>query len=129
MPPSWPDPADAPDRLLAAIGLVARERLGTLAGEAFLARLELVHPDVEGPLRVLYGERTDVTALVRELVGTALDAAAARPEPLRVLDRRREVDLGGSSSPARSGTPVTPTGSPAPWPGSARSWTTWPSWA
>ena len=92
MPSSGPDLAAPPGDLVAAIGPAARDRLGRLEGEAFLARLERVHPDVAGPLHTLYGARTDVAALVRELVGVALDAAAARPERLRVLDRRREVD-------------------------------------
>ena len=78
--------------LAASIGPLARGRLGALEGEAFAARLAHVHADVAGPLEVLYGDRTDVPALVRSLVGMALDAAAARPWPLRVLDRRREVD-------------------------------------
>ena len=80
--------------LTGTIGPTARDRLGALEGEAFLARLEQVHLDVVEPLDTLYGDRTDTAALVRTLVGTALDAAAARPWPLRVLDRRREVDPG-----------------------------------
>jgi amylosucrase len=78
--------------LTASVGPLARGRLGALEGEAFTARLEQVHLDIVEPLETLYGARTDVAALVRRLVGTALDAAAARPWPLRVQDRRREVD-------------------------------------
>lgn len=70
------------------IGVEAVERLGLLEGEAFRARLELVLPDLTGPLETLYGDRADVPGLIE----LALDAAAARPEPLRVLDRVREVD-------------------------------------
>jgi amylosucrase len=84
--------------LTASIGPLARDRLGALEGEAFTARLEQVHLDIVEPLDALYGagtdNPTDTAALVRRLVGTALDAAAARPWPLRVLDRRREVDPG-----------------------------------
>ena len=80
--------------LTATLGGPARDRLGDLEGEAFLARLEQVHLDLVEPLHAVYGARTDPAALVRSLVGTALDAAAARPWPLRVLDRRREVDPG-----------------------------------
>ena len=87
-------PAPAPGNLTDTIGPPARARLGALEGEAFLARLEQVLPDVVDPLTVLYGQRTDVAGLTRSLVGLALDAAAARPWPLRVLDRRREVDPG-----------------------------------
>jgi amylosucrase len=78
--------------LVETVGPLARVRLGALEGEAFLARLEQVHLDVVEPLDVLYGTRTDTAELVRGLVGVALDAAAVRPWPLRVLDRRREVD-------------------------------------
>jgi len=79
-------------KLVETVGPLARARLGALEGEAFLARLEQVHLDVVEPLDVLYGTRTDTAELVRGLVGVALDAAAVRPWPLRVLDRRREVD-------------------------------------
>ena len=85
-------PAEQLRQLVDTIGPLARARLGALEGEAFLARLEHVHPDVVEPLEILYGTRTDTAGLVRELVGAALDAAAVRPWPLRVLDRRREVD-------------------------------------
>jgi amylosucrase len=78
--------------LVETVGPLARARLGALEGEAFLARLEQVHLDVVEPLDVLYGTRTDTPELVRGLVRVALDAAAVRPWPLRVLDRRREVD-------------------------------------
>ncbi|HYT09839.1 MAG TPA: amylosucrase [Mycobacteriales bacterium] len=80
--------------LLAEIGPAARDRLGALEGEAFLARFEHAHLDVVEPLDLLYGHRTDLGGLVRGLVGVVLDAAAARPWSLRVLDRRREVDPG-----------------------------------
>ena len=69
-----------------------REALGALEGEAFLARLEHAWLDVYEPLHVLYGERTDTTTLLAELVEVALRAAGERPEPLRFLDRRREID-------------------------------------
>jgi amylosucrase len=80
--------------VVAELGPVARDRLGELEGEAFLARLERVHLDVVEPLDVLYGQRADLAALVRELVGDVLDAADERPWALRVVDRRREVDPG-----------------------------------
>jgi len=78
----------------ARLGPVARVRLGELEGEAFLARLEQMHLDVVEPLDLLYGRRTELAALVLDLAGVVLDAAAARPWPLRLLDRRREVDPG-----------------------------------
>jgi amylosucrase len=80
--------------LLPDVRAQARERLGDLEGEAFAARLEQVHLDVVEPLDQLFGHRTDLAALVADLVGVVLDAAADRPLPLRVLDRRREVDPG-----------------------------------
>lgn len=76
----------------AAIGPPARERLGPLDGEAFLARLEQHALDLLEPLELLYGQRADVEALALELVELALDGAQQRREALRVLDRRREVD-------------------------------------
>jgi amylosucrase len=78
--------------LVAALRGSALEQLGLLEGEAFLARLALVEPDLRDALQQVYGDRTDVSALVADLVADALAAAVARPEPLRVLDRRREVD-------------------------------------
>ncbi|HEY6744124.1 MAG TPA: amylosucrase [Mycobacteriales bacterium] len=80
--------------LLATVGPLAAQRLGPLEGAAFTARLEHAHLDIVEPLDLLYGGRTELAALVTELVGTVLDAAVARPLPLRVLDRRREVDPG-----------------------------------
>ncbi len=75
-----------------AIDSRARARLGALEGEAFLARLDVVGDDLTEALTAVYGEHTDVPAFVSTLVGDALLAAATRSEPLRVLDRRREVD-------------------------------------
>ncbi len=71
-----------------------RQRLGVLDADAFLARLEQLSFDIAGPLRNLYGGVTDTTRLATDLVMDALEAAAARPTPLRLLDRRREIDPG-----------------------------------
>ena len=68
---------------------VVRERLGMLEGEAFLTRLDLVIGDLVDSLARVYG---DDPALVADLLADALEATAARPVDLRVLDRRREVD-------------------------------------
>ena len=105
----------------------ARGLLGDLEGEAFVARLEQVHLDVVEPLDLLFGHRTDIDALVRDLVGVVLDAAAGRPWPLRVLDRRREVDPGWFQRSRWSATPATRTASRHPRPASGSGWTTWPS--
>jgi amylosucrase len=68
--------------------------LGQLEGAAFVARHDLVRADLVEALTAVYGDRTDVSAFTDTLVGDALGAAVARPEPLRMLDRRREVDPG-----------------------------------
>ena len=71
---------------------LARERLGAREADAFLARLELALFDIREPLEALYGEVVDIDELVNDLVSDAIDAAAARPEKLRAIDRRREID-------------------------------------
>ena len=71
---------------------LARERLGALEADAFMARLEQAVFDIREPLEALYGEVVDIDELVNALVSDAIDAAAARPEKLRMLDRRREID-------------------------------------
>src|SRR6266545_1884886 len=77
------------ERVRQEVSEAARNALGPLEGEAFLARLRLVGPDLVEALSEVYDEpRLD------HLVRDALAAAAARPQSLRVLDRRREVDPG-----------------------------------
>ncbi|MGY1697311.1 alpha-amylase family protein [Geodermatophilus sp. SYSU D00814] len=66
--------------------------LGEAEADAFLARVELALPDVTGALAVLYGDRAG--ELLDRGLRIALQAAAQRPEPLRRLDRRREIDPG-----------------------------------
>ena len=77
-----------------AVGLTieaqARAELGTIEGEGFLARLESVSDDLAEALTSVYGD--DAEELQQVLVRDALEASVARAEPLRVLDRRREVD-------------------------------------
>ncbi len=63
-----------------------------MEGAAFLLRAELASPGLTEALAAVYGDRADVPAFHDELLGDALEAAAARPAPLRVLDRCREVD-------------------------------------
>ncbi|MFI5067887.1 MAG: amylosucrase [Streptosporangiales bacterium] len=79
-------------RLDAAAERTVRQRLGPLEADAFLARLEQVSFDLSEPLEQVYGQATDVPRLATELVLDALEAAAARPAALRLLDRRREID-------------------------------------
>ena len=69
-----------------------RDALGPLEGAAFLTRLAVVGDDLVEALTAVYGDRVDVSAFVADLVDDALAAAVSRPLPLRVLDRRREVD-------------------------------------
>ena len=69
-----------------------RRRLGLQEADAFLARLEHLSFDIVEPLEQVYGGVADLTGFVTELVLDALKAAAERPTPLRLLDRRREID-------------------------------------
>jgi amylosucrase len=71
--------------------------LGTVEGEGLAARFEQHHLDLVEPLDRLYGHTLDgpaLTALVRSMVDPVIAAALRRPEELRALDRRREVDHG-----------------------------------
>lgn len=74
------------------VAAAARDRLGIAEGEALVARLDAAHLDVYEPLEALYVERIDPAALLDRLLGIVLDATEERPEPLRALDRRREID-------------------------------------
>ena len=76
------------DRLVARV----RSLLGAADGAAFHTRLALRSPDVREALTTVYGDVTDIDALLDRAVVLALSAAAERPDDLRVLDRRREID-------------------------------------
>ena len=69
-----------------------RQRLGAGEADAFLARLEQLSFDIAEPLEQVYGGVIDTTRFATELILDALNAAAERPAPLRLLDRRREID-------------------------------------
>jgi amylosucrase len=71
----------------------AAAALGEAEADAFLTRVELALPDVTAALATLYGADRAGGLLDRAL-RTALRAAAERPEALRRLDRRREIDPG-----------------------------------
>jgi amylosucrase len=79
--------------------------LGPVEGDAFLARVELALEDIHEPLSLLYGNGGPeaVAALLERGLRIALDAAAARPEELRRLDRRREIDAGWFQRPRMQG--------------------------
>src|SRR4051794_83547 len=74
--------------LLPALSADAEQRLGRPEAVAFLARLETSLLDIFEPLDRVYGEDD----LLDRLVRVALGAAGDRPDRLRELDRRREVD-------------------------------------
>jgi amylosucrase len=75
-----------------AVEREARDRLGFAEADAFLTRLEQLSFDILEPLGQVYGGVTDSEKLADDLVLDALNAAAVRPVPLRLLDRRREID-------------------------------------
>lgn len=58
---------------------------------ALLTRIERYRPDAVEALDGLYGGEHDVDALVDRLLGLVVEAAGARPDELRLLDRRREI--------------------------------------
>src|SRR5271170_6106502 len=70
----------------------ARDRLGFAEADAFLTRLEQLSFDILEPLGQVYRGVTDPVKLAGDLVLDALHATAVRPVPLRLLDRRREID-------------------------------------
>ncbi len=101
VPTSGPGSTDRARAVLAALLPDVRTRavagLGEVEGEGLIARLEQHHLDLVGPLDRVYGADLDIddlTELVGELVGLAVEAALVRPTGLRALDRRREVDPG-----------------------------------
>ena len=69
----------------------AGTRLGAAAA-IFLARVEHSLGDAREAIEEVYGAAWDTDALLRRLLGRVLDAAAARPADLRLLDHRREID-------------------------------------
>jgi amylosucrase len=91
--PSWRRRASATlDALRPALAVEVENVLGRPEAALFLARLDVQFLDIYEPVASLYGDKHDVDALAERLVRLALRAAAERPEDLRELDRRREVD-------------------------------------
>lgn len=68
----------------------AEALLGATEAAVFLTRVQRHLLDLSVPLERVYGAEAE--SLVGRVVRLALDAAAARPSELRLLDRRREVD-------------------------------------
>src|SRR3954454_12868033 len=83
----------------------AVEALGPTEADAFLARVEVALEDVHGPLALLYGNGDDasVADLLDRALRIVLAAAAGRPQELRRLDRRREIDPGWFQPPRMQG--------------------------
>ena len=67
------------------------QELDPLAREIFVTRYDLYMPDVLRPLRLLYGARDDFAECVSAFLETVARAYAARAEPLRLLDLRRQA--------------------------------------
>lgn len=64
-------------------------RMEPLEQALFRIRFDQYLPDVLRPLKNLYGERSDFTAQLENLLGIVARAYASRPEDLRLLDLRR----------------------------------------
>ena len=77
-------------RLRPDVAADAVAALGPAEGDAFLARADLALYDVHEPLAALYGNAA--AELLARALRAALAAAVERPEQLRRIDRRREVD-------------------------------------
>jgi amylosucrase len=101
--------ASAAERAWAALrprlAVEAEAALGPAEADAFLTRVEVSLEDVHGPLALLYGggDPAAVDELFERGVRVALAAAQHRPEPLRRLDRRREIDPGWFQRPGTQG--------------------------
>jgi amylosucrase len=80
--------------LLPGVRRRATAALGAVEGEAVAARLEMHLRDLVDPVAAVYGDgdADRPASVVDHLVECVLRAALARPEALRVVDRRREVD-------------------------------------
>jgi len=79
------------------------DALGRSEGTAFGTRLNVCLADLIEPLDAVYGGSTDIADLCERAVRIALAAAGARPEELRLLDRRREVDRDWFQRPRMQG--------------------------
>ncbi|MGY1828337.1 alpha-amylase family protein [Blastococcus sp. SYSU DS0541] len=85
----------------AVLGEDAVAALGEADADAFLTRAELWLPDIATALSELYGERAP--DVLQRALRLALAAAGERPERLRRLDRRREIDPRWFQSPGMQG--------------------------
>ena len=98
-----PVSADFVAALRSAVRARATSALGTVEGAGLAARLDARLLDVVAPLEMLYAARTDLESLVDRLDGLAVGSGCRRPEPLRAIDRAREVDPGWFQDSRMSG--------------------------
>jgi amylosucrase len=84
--------ATALEQLLPDALAAAAEVLGAADLDALATRIRLRFHDAYEPLEGLYGDGHDLDRLLHSLLGRVVDAAGARSEELRRLDRRREID-------------------------------------
>lgn len=88
-------------RIRPALAAEAARVLDRSDAVAFLARLDRWFADVHGPLVRRYGSSVD--PLVDGLLRVALAALHERPDDLRDVDRRREIDPGWFQHPGMIG--------------------------
>jgi amylosucrase len=84
-----------PDPILAALPPAAEAALAPLDPhdrEVFALRFARSRDDLFGPLRRLYGDHPGYGDFVDALVAALAEGWAARPEPLRRLDLRRDLE-------------------------------------
>ena len=108
----------------------ARARLGLAEADAFLTRLEPLSFDITEPLGQVYGARRPTCPSSRP---SWCSTRCTRPPParrtLRLLDRRREIDPAWFQRSRMIGYVCYADRFAGSLPGSASTWTTWPSWA
>ena len=66
--------------------------LDPMATTRFIARIDRVYADAFRALSLVYGGRTDVVALIDDLLDTALSTVATRSQDLQRRDAAREID-------------------------------------
>jgi amylosucrase len=81
------------ERALPDVRRRAVAAIGDVEGEALVARVEHHALDLVEPLHAVYGSRVDTATFVSRLLDQVVRTAIARPVDLRVIDRRREIDL------------------------------------
>jgi amylosucrase len=85
-------PAPRPESSLPARAVAALKALDRHDRELFAMRLQRSREDLFGPLGRLYGHLPDYGQFADDLVGVIAEGWAARPEELRRLDLRRDLE-------------------------------------